>query len=88
MREALLALAGVTLESESDTESETDQAEPILVEALLESALQGELQLPPFSRCRRKPYSVSMCALESLCLECLTKRNSFKCQTCDTSSSL
>jgi len=89
LREALLTLSGISLESESDTESEANQEEPILVEALLVSALQGELQLPPFGRCRRKPYSLRsrtdrLAAASHLCVEVAQSTQFvFRCYHCN-----
>jgi hypothetical protein len=71
VRETLFALAGLTFESSSDSEVDVEQEEPIVVEALLLSALHGGLRtLPPFIRCIRMPYSVST-RLDLLLLICI-----------------
>ena len=78
VRETLFALAGVAFDPSSEPESEDEQDEqdePIVVEALLVSALHGGLRnSPPFDRCFRMPYDVltrsdRLVAASHLCVE-------------------
>jgi hypothetical protein len=75
VRETLFALAGLAFESSSDSEDDIEHEEPIVVEALLVSALHGGLRsLPPFIRCVRMPHSVTtrsdrLVAASHLCVE-------------------
>jgi hypothetical protein len=57
VRETLFALAGVAHELSSESEAEDDHDEPILVETLLEAALNGGLQAQLPFNCIRMPHS-------------------------------
>jgi hypothetical protein len=81
VRETLFALAGLPLESSSDSDAEVAHDEPIVVEALLLAALNGGLRsLPPLIRCIRFPYAVhtrsdQLAAASHLCIEIAQSTN-------------